>query len=49
MIRKIRLVMSHRRAQRVVYAIRSEVHKRGLDKLRLKDINALIQKVRESK
>jgi hypothetical protein len=45
-VQDILLMVSRLRAQMAVRAIRSQVRKNGLDKMALKDVNALIKKTR---
>lgn len=45
-VQDILLMISRLRAQMAVRAIRSETRKNGLDKMTLKDVNALIKKTR---
>jgi hypothetical protein len=45
-IQDILLMVSRLKAQLAVRSIRSQAHKEGLDKMDLKDVNALIKKTR---
>ena len=45
-VQDVLLMVSHLRAQMATRAIRSTARRRGLDKMALKDINALIKRTR---
>jgi hypothetical protein len=45
-VQDILLMVSRLKAQMAIRSIRSQAHKEGLDKITLKDVNALIKKTR---